>query len=164
VDTNADPGAAGTGDPDLTADRVDLRYLVEGYAIACDTRDPDALGACFADGAVLTVHWPDRAATRLAFPESAAAITTNLSRYDRTLHLVGNHRATIDGDTATGLTYCVAHHITGDQNSIMTIRYLDTYRRDPSGWRFVTRDLQVDWTEDTTVVPGSPGSPGSPGA
>ena len=85
MDTNADPGAAGTGDPDLTADRVDLRYLVEGYAIACDTRDPDALGACFADGAVLTVHWPDRAATRLAFPESAAAITTNLSRYDRTL-------------------------------------------------------------------------------
>lgn len=138
---------------DLTADRVALRYLVEGYAHGCDTRDADVLRACFADGATLTVHWSGRDATTMTFPEGAEHIARNLARYDRTLHVVGNHRAEVDGDDATGIVYCFAHHITGTDDHVMAIRYHDTYRRTPDGWRITERHLHEDWTEARTVTP-----------
>jgi len=146
--------------PDPTApvdpsDRLALRALVEGYACACDARDATTLRRVFADGATLTVHWPDRPAAVLTFPESAEHIAANLARYDRTYHFVGNHPVAVDGDTARGTTYCVAHHITGTgpeaHDHVMTIRYEDAYVRTPSGWRIATRDLRVDWTESRTV-------------
>jgi ketosteroid isomerase-like protein len=137
---------------DLTADRIALRALVEEYAHGCDTRDADALRACFADGATLTVHWIGREATTMTFPAGAEHIAGSLARYDRTLHFVGNHRAEIDGDDATAVAYCFAHHILGTTDHVMAIRYLDAYRRGADGWRIVERHLHLDWTEDTTVT------------
>ena len=136
---------------DDLSDRMALRALVEAYAFGCDERDADALRACFADGASLTVHWRNRDATTMAFPDGAAHIAKNLARYDRTLHFVGNHRSTIAGDDATGVTYCFAHHISGTDDHVMAIRYHDTYRRTPDGWRIAERHLYEDWTQDTTV-------------
>jgi hypothetical protein len=136
---------------DLTADRLALRDLVEGYAHGCDARDADVLRACFADGATLTVHWSGRDATTMTFPAGAEHIAASLARYDRTLHFIGNHRAEVHGDDATGITYCFAHHITGTDDHVMAIRYHDTYRRTPDGWRIVERHLHEDWTEARTV-------------
>lgn len=138
---------------DLTADRVDLRSLAEAYAFGCDARDADVLRRCFVDGATLTVHWSGRDATRMTFPEAAAHIARSLERYDRTMHFVGNHRAEIHGDDATGVTYCFAHHITGSDDHVMAIRYHDTYRRTLDGWRIAERHLHEDWTEARTVTP-----------
>src|SRR5262249_35771061 len=85
--------------------------------------------------------------------EGAAAmrgVTTALGRYLRTVHLVSTHRATIADDrrTATGATYCVAHHLTASSDSeragddlVMTIRYDDQYACDAAGaWRFAARE------------------------
>jgi len=99
------------------------------------------------------VHWAGRDATTLRFPEAAQHIADNLGRYERTMHFVGNHRAEIDGDDATGITYCFAHHISGGADHVMAIRYVDRYRRTPGGWRIAERHLYEDWTEDTTVTP-----------
>jgi hypothetical protein len=136
---------------DLTADRVALRYLVEAYAHGCDTRDADVLRACFAAGATLTVHWIGREASTMHMPDDAERIPEGLARYDRTLHFVGNHRAAVDGDHASGIAYCFAHHISGTADHVMAIRYEDTYRRGADGWRIVERHLRLDWTQDTTV-------------
>lgn len=137
---------------DLTADRLALRYLVEAYAIGCDTRDADLLRSCFVEGATVTVHWLDRDPTTMRFPDGAEHIAKSLATYDRTMHVVGNHRAEVAGDTATGLTYCFAHHISGTDDHVMAIRYEDTYRRDGDGWRITERHLRLDWTEAATVT------------
>lgn len=149
--------------PDTTADRFALRQLAESYAIGCDSRDADLLRSLFVDGATITVHWPGRTPSVIVLPEAADSIPASLAaRYDRTYHFVGNHRAVLDGDVATGVTYCTAHHLTaigGDANPrddvhdhVMVIRYEDTYRRTGDGWRFASRDLRVDWTESRTVT------------
>lgn len=137
--------------PDHTADRLALRYLVEAYAFGCDARDADVLRRCFAEGATLTVHWASREPTTMTFPEGADHIARSLERYDRTMHVVGNHRAEVHDDHATGVTYCFAHHLTGPDDHVMAIRYHDTYRRMPDGWRIVERHLHEDWTESRTV-------------
>lgn len=145
-----------TDAPDLTADRLALRYLVEAYAFGCDARDPDVLANVFVDGATLTVHWSTREPSTMTFPEGADHIARSLERYDRTMHVIGNHRAEVHGDDATGVTYCFAHHLTGTDDHVMAIRYHDTYVRTDRGWRISERHLHEDWTEAHTVAPGAP--------
>ncbi|MBM3657896.1 MAG: nuclear transport factor 2 family protein [Actinobacteria bacterium] len=139
--------------PDLTADRLALRYLAEAYALGCDARDADVLERCFVEGATLTVHWASREPSTMRFPDGAGHIAASLERYDRTMHFVGNHRAEVHGDDATGVTYCFAHHITGTDDHVMAIRYHDTYVRTDHGWRIAERHLYEDWTEARTVAP-----------
>lgn len=135
----------------LSADRIALRYLVEAYASGCDNRDAELLSTLFSDGAALTVHWIGRDPTTMHMPGDVPRLPKGLQRFDRTMHFIGNHRAVVAGDTATGETYCFAHHISGTNDHIMAIRYEDTYRREADGWRFTSRDLRLQWTQDTTV-------------
>jgi ketosteroid isomerase-like protein len=84
--------------------------------------------------------------------EALGAIPDMLSRYDKTFHFLGNHRYSVDGDTASGEVYCMAHHLTNDVHGatdfIMLIRYLDTYRKGADGaWRIAAREVRPDWTE-----------------
>jgi hypothetical protein len=58
----------------------------------------------------------------------------------------------LDGDRATGESYCIAHHLyeVDGQRTLMkaSIRYLDQFARQSDGsWLFAERKLMVDWTE-----------------
>ena len=85
-----------------------------------------------------------------------------LARYKVTFH--GLQQSTIDvaddGNSATSETYCVAHHLTDEDDGsvsdrVMFIRYRDDWVNrgtDPGdGWRLQRRRLAVDWI-DTRVV------------
>jgi len=56
---------------------------------------------------------------------------------------------TLDGDHATGESYCLAHHIWVEDGQrvlmIMAIRYHDTFIRQDGRWLFVHRELITDW-------------------
>ena len=136
---------------DLTADRLAIRDLVESYAAGCDRRDIDLLRPVFVDGGTITVHWLDRDATSMTAPNDLERIPTGLARYDQTYHFLGNHRVVLDGDRATGDTYCMAHHLTGDDDHVMHIRYEDSFERTADGWRITTRDLRLLWTTNEVV-------------
>ncbi len=68
-----------------------------------------------------------------------------------TRHVVHDIDAVIAGDTARGETRCTAEHriagAEGDMLLVWAIRYQDEWRRDGDRWRFVRRDLVVDWEE-----------------
>lgn len=135
-----------------TADADEILALVRAYATACDARDAEALRRCFTAGGTLTVHWSDRPAATLVFPDAADHVCRSLGRYDRTDHAVGDHGAAVDGDTATGVTHCVAHHVLGATDHVMTIRYLDRFRRTSDGWRIEERRLLEDRAETRPVA------------
>lgn len=132
-------------------DLLALRRLAETYALGCDRRDLALLESVFADGAVFTIH-RDVESTMVA-PGDLQRIPTGLARYDVTFHVIGNHHAVVDGDDATCATYCMAHHLVGDQDFVMAIRYDDRCTRTADGWRVVQRDLWLLWTETRTVAP-----------
>jgi hypothetical protein len=145
-------GAAGQAVAVTDADdRLALRHLVDSYAIGCDRRDIDILRSVFVEGGTNTVHWLDRDPTSMTAPADLERIPTGLARYDQTFHFVGNHRVELDGDAATGDTYCIAHHLTGKDDYVMHIRYEDTYVRTSAGWRIQTRDLHLLWTANLPV-------------
>jgi hypothetical protein len=87
-----------------------------------------------------------------------ARVPSALGAYRRTFHFVGQQRVDIDGDDATGETYCIAQHLSdrddGRWNHIMNIRYQDRFRRSAAGRRFAERRLCVDWVEDRPVASG----------
>ncbi len=141
------------------ADRLAIRDLVDGYARAVDQPDGQAAAALFTPDGVLRIFergTPAPVREREGREQIASAME-GLRRYDTTLHVVANHYADIDGDTATGETYCLAHHVRdvegqGDMDFVMAIRYLDRFRRTDEGWRIERRELQVEFTEDRPVT------------
>ena len=72
--------------------------------------------------------------------------------YAVTTHFLGQQYVDVDGERATGETYCLAHHLSGDgdeqHNHVMSIRYLDDYQRVDGRWLIARRRLVIDWTED----------------
>jgi ketosteroid isomerase-like protein len=142
-------------------DRVALRELAEAYARAADRIDAAGLAALFTPEGVLRVGAPGAStappAERIGREQIEKAIG-GLSRYLKTMHFVGNQYLTVDasGDRATGETYCIAHHISGESGSqndhVMIIRYQDQFVRTADGWQIAVRELVVDWTETRTVT------------
>lgn len=154
VGAGSAPGAAA----DALADRFALLDLSYAYARSADRIDAERLGALFVDDGVLRIVARNAQGTpieRAGRAEIVGAIK-RLDRYDTTFHMVGNHYFDIDGDSATGEVYCIAHHVHGDEGAkrdhVMMIRYHDHYRREAAGWRIVTRELHVDWTEERAVT------------
>jgi ketosteroid isomerase-like protein len=125
-----------------------LRALVDAYAVAVDERDADAFAALFTDDALLVVADADGSErARYDGRAAIAAIPSALQRFDRTFHAVTTHHCTGDGDQVHGVTYCEAHHLDGESDWVMHIRYDDDYVRSPEGWRFATRTVRRLWTE-----------------
>lgn len=161
-------GPRPTGPP---ADRWALRELVESYAFAVDRRDAAWFRSLWLPDARLTTHQGDGPArSDRQGVEAIAQVTTLITRYALTLHLVANHVCQVDGDEASGEAYCIAHHLNPSDGGrhddlVMGIRYLDRYRRDASGtWRFARREVRTQWTRHETVDGHLPHLPDPPGA
>jgi len=134
--------------------RAALRNLAERYAQGVDRRDRDIFLSAFHPDASLAVHHPseqEEGVNVMQGHEQIGRVPEFIQVYPKTYHVLGQSTYEIDGDAATGETYCVAHHLTPDRhggtNYVMYIRYADTYRREDGGWRIATRRVNVDWTD-----------------
>ncbi|MGW6693528.1 nuclear transport factor 2 family protein [Rhodococcus sp. NPDC054953] len=134
--------------------------LAGRYAVAVDDRDAAALAALFTVDAAL-VQPP--ALTRGAGEVVAAgvdaivaAVLDGTAHLQATRHDVHQSVVDVDGDTATGRAYCLAHHLyrgrDGMRDNAIAIRYLDRYRRVDGRWLIARRELVVDYAEDRVVT------------
>jgi len=126
-------------------DRRDLTELCHRYASCADTRDFDAMGALFAEDAVLVSVHGGREGR-----DAIVAAMRGLSRYDRTFHLLGQIRHWVDDrGVVCGEAYCIAHHFNAGadrtQDRVMYIRYDDEFVRNDGVWTFARRTLDVAW-------------------
>ena len=89
--------------------------------------------------------------------EALAPVFDALNAYLATTHFNGQSTVELDGDRATGESYCLAHHLTQDQDGsrtlmVASIRYLDTFVKQDGAWLFAERRLMVDWTDTRPSV------------
>jgi hypothetical protein len=72
--------------------------------------------------------------------EDLAPVFDNLNSYEATTHFNGQSTISIQGETGTGESYCLAHHVSvaeGKRNMMVaSIRYLDTFKIEQGRWYF----------------------------
>jgi uncharacterized protein (TIGR02246 family) len=131
-----------------SADLLAIRALCERYAQAVDAGDASSFVSVFKPDGHLTSNATGRVTHYSGHEQLAKIVAGARSVAPRTMHFIGNHLAEIDGNVATGVTYCMANHLCDDRsNIVMMVRYLDRYERSQGEWLIAQRDLLVDWTE-----------------
>jgi len=132
------------------ADQAALRGTAELYAQGADRKEKalwqQVLAEdCVIEGPGFTIAGRDA---------NLGSIDALGQMFRATVHRVHNLVATIDGDSATGETYCTADHLLPDADMILvwTIRYQDMWRREDGVWRFTRRKLVVEWEEARPVT------------
>ena len=139
----------------IDVDERALSRLVLRYAQAVDRLDIDAIIALMTSEATISTHHGDadnEAVSSMIGHEEIRTGMARLERYVTTFHLVGNQLFEIDGDDATGETYCTAHHVQQRDGVLhdmtMYIRYSDRFARAEDGWLFAQRKLCLDFSTD----------------
>ncbi len=140
--------------PAEAADRLAIRELFDAYAHCADRRDAEGQKALFTVDTRFTVYMDGEGSEPTYVLEGREALTpifADLNRYDVTTHFNGQSTVAIDGDSATGESYTIAHHIftenAGRKIMIASLRYLDTFSKIDRSWYFAERNLILDWSD-----------------
>ena len=139
-----------------SADRLAIRNLVDQYAYCADTRDAQGQMALFTEDTRFIVFMDAKASEPTQVINKRAdlfPVFDNLNTYRATMHFNGQSTVLqLNDDTATGITYCIAHHQTindGVQKlMIANIKYHDSFVKQNGKWLFAERKLMVDWIEN----------------
>jgi hypothetical protein len=140
--------------PAEQADRLAIRELVDAYAHCADRRDAAGQKALFTEDTHFVVYMDGQGSEPSQVLDGREALTPvfdDLNRYEATMHFNGQSTITLDGDRATGESYCIAHHLFTDDGErklmVAWLRYDDAFVKADGAWLFAERKLYVDWTE-----------------
>ena len=141
------------------ADRLAIRELVEAYAYCADRRDANGQMALFMVDAHFVVYMDagnPKPSQELHSRDALAPVFADLNQYAATMHFLGQSTIlTLNQSRATGVAYCLAHHLTVDGTArrlmIAALRYADTFARAEGAWLFSERCLYVDWIEQRSL-------------
>ena len=142
------------------ADRLAIRELVDAYAHCADRRDAEGQKSLFTEDTHFVVYMEGQGSEPTQVLDGREALTPvfdDLNRYHTTMHFNGQTTISLDGDRATGESYCIAHHLFTEDGErklmIAWLRYGDTLVKLAGVWLFAERNLYVDWTETRPSYP-----------
>src|ERR1700758_1377619 len=140
--------------PTEQADRLAIRELVDAYARCADRRDAAGQKSLFTEDTHFVVYMDGQGSEPTQGPDGRETLTpvfAALNSYQATMHFNGQSTIRIDGDRASGESYCIAHHIFTDNGErklmVAHLRYDDAFLKRDDRWLFAERKLYVDWTE-----------------
>jgi len=137
-------------------DRNSIRELIDAYAYCADTRDVQGQMALFTEDTNFVVFMDAKASQPTQVINKRAGlfpVFDNLNNYRATMHFNGQNKVQLNGDVATGIAYCIAHHQTIEEESVQKLmiaymRYEDKFIKQNGKWFFAERKLLVDWIEN----------------
>jgi SnoaL-like domain len=132
-------------------DRWAIHDVITRYWMHVDRREWPAVKSCFVPGT--PVDYSDLMPIGNAVPaeEVVDRIAAAIEIYAVTVHNVGNHEVTVDGDVAHSEATIVAHHVYLDPAKndgrlpVAGLRYSDVLVRTHDGWRIRDRKASTDW-------------------
>jgi len=131
-------------------DHIDIQRLMYRYARCADNKDYAGFAEVFCEDAIFDFSG------RVVTPCSAIQEMMHaLDKYTCTLHQVHNTLYKVDGNTASGETYCIASHLFEDQGCTvkidMGIIYQDRLQRTSIGWRIAHRKFNQLWSQTAPI-------------
>ncbi len=140
--------------PTERTDRLAIRELVDAYAHCADRRDAVGQKSLFTEDTHFVVYMDGRGSEPTQVLDGREALTPvfdDLNRYQATMHFNGQSTIALEGDRATGESYCIAHHLFTDNGErklmVAWLRYADMFVKVDGDWLFAERNLYVDWAE-----------------
>jgi hypothetical protein len=144
------------------ADRLAIRELIDAYARCADRRDAAGQMGLFTEDTRFTVFMDSRdpnPSQEIGGRANLAPVFGHLNTYEATTHFNGQSTIVLDGDRATGESYCLAHHVKLENGNrtlmVASIRYLDDFVKIGDEWYFSERKLMVDWIETRPLSPAT---------
>ena len=145
---------------DQQADRLAIRELVDAYAHCADRREAEGQKALFTKDTHFVVYMNGQGTEPTQVLDGREALTpvfADLNRYEATQHFNGQSTISLDGDRATGESYCIAHHLfteDGERKLMLAhLRYGDTFVKLDGAWLFAERNLYADWIGQSLRIP-----------
>ena len=125
-------------------DEAAIVRLTHAYCWALDTGDWDALRSVFTDDVVTDLGDGGQD----GIDEVIERVSSALSVFETTQHLVATHQIVIDGDTATCRCYLQAQHVRASGDKLLIgARYEDENVRTDDGWRIAHRRIVPMWVD-----------------
>jgi len=88
--------------------------------------------------------------------EALTPVFEDLNLYETTTHFNGQSTVILDGDSASGESYTIAHHVYTEDGTrkimIASLRYLDTFAKLDGRLYYAERKLILDWSETRSVA------------
>ena len=129
--------------------RVELRELVDQYAVYYDDRNSEGVASLFLPDGVMSAANPGKKEPfgSLNGRGDLLQLVDHSSDFVRTFFAVHNHLVSdINGDTAKGITYSQGFHLLEEGEAAKTIvqvmRYYDDYSYVDGSWHFAKRHVQ----------------------
>ena len=127
---------------------------MDAYAHCADRRDAKGQMFLFTNDTHFVVFMDPRSekpSMELNLREELASVFDELNKYEVTTHFMGQSTVVLDGDRATGETYCIALHVSASEGKrtlfIASLRYYDVFAKVEGKWLFDERKIMVDWTD-----------------
>jgi hypothetical protein len=144
------------------ADRIAIADTVTRYFTAIDHRRFEMFTDVFTDDVDAVYEGVHVAGglqriTDFCMGRSEHRFGLEIVDLERSMHFMGNHSATTEGDTARTETYALAHLIDrppeGRRMRTRGLRYVDELRRQPDGrWLIARREHILEWMRLDNVV------------
>jgi hypothetical protein len=156
-----DPSPLATTLTGEAADRLAIRRLVDAWAHCADRRLAQEQANLFTPEGTVVVYEGDPAThAPVAALKGRAEILPALAvlnKFTATTHFNGQSDVVLDGDHATGETYCMAYQLSSENGQrklqILSIRYHDKFVRQDQRWFFAERQLITDWSDTRPSLP-----------
>ncbi len=129
---------------------------MDNYAFFADQCEVQRQAALFTEDTVYIVEYLDNpeGTQTITGREALIPLFESLTSYHTKTHFNGQSVVQeLTDTTATGIVYCLAHHISFDDsgkqnNMVASIRYDDDYVKQDGAWFFAKRHLRINWTEN----------------
>src|ERR1700743_1076318 len=95
-------------------DRIGIRELADQYTYCADTRDAEGQMAIFTADTNFEVYMDEKVPTPkyvITGRDNLRPVFDDLNQYLSTMHFNGQSTVKIEGENATGTTYCRAYHL-----------------------------------------------------
>ena len=127
-------------------DQLALKRLVDTFSNLADVKDVDAQVLLFTEDAEVVSKSGDQVFVSKGREEIGKAFSGFLALFDVVYHLNGQQTVDINGDTATGISYCFVTLIGGGKKNQSGVRYHDTYVKQDGRWLIKKRESDFMFT------------------
>src|SRR5688572_13028110 len=137
-------------------DRAALKALVDTFSILADQKDVQAQTRLFTEDATTETYRGGALVSQLQGRAAmGAAFGAFLANFQTVYHFNGQQTVTLDGDRASGASYCLVTLI-GDEGgrrmqTTIGVIYNDDYVRENGRWLIARRRSVFDWEEKREV-------------